>query len=184
MCESLPNGIPIHPWSGNRLFRYKVVSIITQAVRMHKNFVHFKYGLRVNNKNILGEYSSFFKRMAWNCSSRLSKLVSKQLCIETARNPSEDHTHLTPTCSQAIVNHKHTLIGFVGVRVDPFLPRFKFIQPPVCDAYYPVIVDHTMTRGKITVKLDGTVVQILHALQRKFPFKVTSVSFKICISKG
>ena len=105
--------------------------------------------------------------------------VSKRLVTPQGTTPTWPLTY-----SRAIVNHKHTLIGFVGVRVDPFLPRFKFIQPPVCDAYYPVIVDHTMTRGKITVKLDGTVVQILHALQRKFPFKVTPVSFKICISKG
>ena len=27
---------------------YKVVSIRTQAVKLHKNFVHFKYHLRVN----------------------------------------------------------------------------------------------------------------------------------------
>ena len=33
-----------------------VVSIQTQAVKVHKNFVHFKYSLRVNKKNILGEY--------------------------------------------------------------------------------------------------------------------------------
>ena len=38
-----------------------VVSIGTQAVKLHKNFVHFKYSLRVNKKNILSEYSSFLK---------------------------------------------------------------------------------------------------------------------------
>ena len=27
------------------------------AVKLHKNFNHFKYSLRVNKKNILGEYS-------------------------------------------------------------------------------------------------------------------------------
>ena len=39
-----------------RDFRKPVVSIQTQAVKFHKNFVHFKYSLRVNKKNILGEY--------------------------------------------------------------------------------------------------------------------------------
>ena len=33
-----------------------VVSIQTQTVKLNKNFVHFKYSLRVNKKNILGEY--------------------------------------------------------------------------------------------------------------------------------
>ena len=33
-----------------------VVSIQTQAVKLHKHFVHFKCSLRVNKKNILGEY--------------------------------------------------------------------------------------------------------------------------------
>ena len=40
----------------SRDFRKPVVSIQTQAVKFHKNFVHFKYSLRVNKKNILGEY--------------------------------------------------------------------------------------------------------------------------------
>ena len=39
-----------------RSFRYKVVSVQTQEVKMHKNFVHFKHSLRVKEKNILGEY--------------------------------------------------------------------------------------------------------------------------------
>ena len=48
-------------YTRNRLFRYKVVSIQvvsiqTQAVKLHKNFVHFKYSFRVNKKNIWGEY--------------------------------------------------------------------------------------------------------------------------------
>ena len=30
--------------------------ILTQAVKLHNKFVHFKYSLRVNKKNILGEY--------------------------------------------------------------------------------------------------------------------------------
>ena len=46
--------------------RYKVVSMQTQAVKVHKNFVHFKYSLRVDEKNILGENSSFFKPSTWN----------------------------------------------------------------------------------------------------------------------
>ena len=59
LCQTLAKR-HTHP----SLERKPVISIRTQAVRMHKNFVHFKYGLRVNNKNILGEFSSFFKRMA------------------------------------------------------------------------------------------------------------------------
>ena len=39
-----------------RDFRKPVVSIQTQAVKFHKKFVHFKYSLRVNKKNMLGEY--------------------------------------------------------------------------------------------------------------------------------
>ena len=39
-----------------RDFRKPVVSIQTPAVKFHKNFVHFKYSLRVNKKNILSEY--------------------------------------------------------------------------------------------------------------------------------
>ena len=35
-------------------------------MKLPKNFVHFEYNLRVNKKNILGEYSSFFKLMTWN----------------------------------------------------------------------------------------------------------------------
>ena len=158
MRESLPNGIPIHPWNGNRSFRYKVVSIITQAVRMHKNFVHFKYGLCVNKKpfwvNILRSLSQWREtvHLDWINMYR-NDFVSKRLVTPQRTTPT-----WFLTCSQAIVSHIHTLVGFVGVRVDPFLARFKFIQPPVCNAYYPVIVNHTMTRGKITVELDGTVV--------------------------
>ena len=48
-------------YTRNRSFQYKLVSIPfvsiqTQAVKQNKNFVHFKYILRVNKKNILGEY--------------------------------------------------------------------------------------------------------------------------------
>ena len=46
----------------DRSFRYKVVSIRTQAVKLHmiSTTSSSLYSLRVNNKNILGEYSSFF----------------------------------------------------------------------------------------------------------------------------
>ena len=43
----------------DRSFRYKSIradSKQTQGVKLHKNFVHFKCSLRVNKKNILGEY--------------------------------------------------------------------------------------------------------------------------------
>ena len=43
----------------------RVASIRTQAVKMHKNFVHLKYSFRVNKKNILCKYSSFLNRRAW-----------------------------------------------------------------------------------------------------------------------
>ena len=43
-------------YTRNRSFQYKLVSIQTQAVKLNKNFVHFKYSLQVNKKNILGEY--------------------------------------------------------------------------------------------------------------------------------
>ena len=35
-------------------------------LNLHKNFVHFEYSLRVNKKNILGEYYLFFKPSTWN----------------------------------------------------------------------------------------------------------------------
>ena len=48
-------------YTRNRSFQYKLVSILfvsiqTQAVKLNKNFVHFKYSLQVNKKNIFGEY--------------------------------------------------------------------------------------------------------------------------------
>ena len=51
---------------GNRSFRYKVVSIQlvsirTQAVKLPDEVVHFTYSLRVNKKNVLGEYFFLFK---------------------------------------------------------------------------------------------------------------------------
>ena len=39
--------------------------IWTEAVELHKNLVHFKDSLRLNKKNILGEYSLFFKPRMW-----------------------------------------------------------------------------------------------------------------------
>ena len=35
-------------------------------MKLHKNFEHFRYSLRVNQKNILGEYSSFVKSSTCN----------------------------------------------------------------------------------------------------------------------
>ena len=40
-----------------------VVSIRTQEMKVHENFNHFKYSLRVN-KNVI--YSSFFKSSTWD----------------------------------------------------------------------------------------------------------------------
>ena len=34
------------PWMGNRSLRYKVLSIRTQEVKLHKNFVHLKNSLK------------------------------------------------------------------------------------------------------------------------------------------
>ena len=36
----------------DKSFQYK----LKLPVKLHKHFVHFKYSLRVNKKNILGEY--------------------------------------------------------------------------------------------------------------------------------
>ena len=36
------------------------------TVKLHQNFFHFQYSLRVNKKNILGEYSSFFRSSTRN----------------------------------------------------------------------------------------------------------------------
>ena len=46
--------IPLHGASSGRW--KPVVSIQTQAMKLHNYFVHFKCSLRVNKKNILGEY--------------------------------------------------------------------------------------------------------------------------------
>ena len=60
-------------WECNDVsFRYKVVSIQvvsriqTQAVKLHKNFVHFKYSLWGNKKKHFGWISSFFTSSTWN----------------------------------------------------------------------------------------------------------------------
>ena len=42
------------------------VSIRPQALKLLKNFDHFKYSLH-GHKNIWGEYSSYFKPSTWNC---------------------------------------------------------------------------------------------------------------------
>ena len=47
-CHALEKSEPVVSIQG--------VSIQTQAVKLYKNFVPFKYSLRVNKKNILGEY--------------------------------------------------------------------------------------------------------------------------------
>ena len=46
--------------------RKPVVLIRTQAVKLHKNFIHFKYVLHMNKKYIFGQNSSFFKPSMWN----------------------------------------------------------------------------------------------------------------------
>ena len=40
--------------------------IWTQAVKLHKNLIHFKYSLHMNKKYIFGQNSSFFKPSTWN----------------------------------------------------------------------------------------------------------------------
>ena len=55
--------------------RKPVVLIRTQEVKLHKNFVHFKYSSSEQG-NILGEYSSFFKAKDVKLPN---KLVSKRL---------------------------------------------------------------------------------------------------------
>ena len=54
--------------------------MITQAVKLHENFDHFKYTLRMKTKNIWCEYSSKLFT-PW-----LNQLVSKQLCIKMFGN--------------------------------------------------------------------------------------------------
>ena len=49
----------------NQSFRYKLKQ--WNWSKLHKKYDHFKNSLRVNKKNILVEYSSFFKSSTWNC---------------------------------------------------------------------------------------------------------------------
>ena len=75
--------IPLHGASSGRW--KPVVSIQTQAVKLHNYFVHFKCSLRVNKKNILGEYlrSLTYKELfyIWNKRNDLywNTFVSKRL---------------------------------------------------------------------------------------------------------
>ena len=73
----------------------------SSSMKLHKNFDYFTYSLRVNKKNILGEYSSFFKLGKWKylqlhwinlyrndfVSVYQNGFVLKRLCIETKANP-------------------------------------------------------------------------------------------------
>ena len=80
---------------------HSVVSVQTQAVKSHKNFVLFKYNFRVNTKHILDKYSSSFKPRTWNCmfTPRLNKLVSKRpvtvVCIYSVEIHVFVHEHVT-----------------------------------------------------------------------------------------
>ena len=61
--------------------RKPVVLVRTQALKLHKNFGHLKYdeySMRVNKKNILAEYSSFFTPCLWTYLQ-----LNKIKCIET-----------------------------------------------------------------------------------------------------
>ena len=51
-----------------------VVLIRTQAVKLHKNFVHFRHSLCVSKKTILDGYCSYVEQF----TTRLIKLVSKR----------------------------------------------------------------------------------------------------------
>ena len=71
----------------------QVVSIQTQAVKLHEHFVHFKYSLRVNKRKPLGEYLRSVSQVRGTIifTPQMNKLVSKglvskQLCIETTGN--------------------------------------------------------------------------------------------------
>ena len=61
----------------SKLFPYK----------LHKNFVHFKYSLPVNKKNILGEHLRSLTKYVELFTPRMNNLETKQLCIETTANP-------------------------------------------------------------------------------------------------
>ena len=61
----------------------QVVLIWTQAVKLHKNFVHFKQSLRMNKKNILIKYSLFFKPIKGH---ETIYTLTEYTCIETTIN--------------------------------------------------------------------------------------------------
>ena len=63
-----------------------------RAPRLHKNFDHFKYSLRVNKKIFEVNNNKDVKLF----TPRLNKLESKRLCIETKRLVSPT-TKFTPT---------------------------------------------------------------------------------------
>ena len=91
---------------GNRSFRYKVVllqvvSIRTQAVKLHKNFDHFKKSSQL--KNILGEHSSFFKPSTWNYLhlenfERINLYRNTQAFV--SKRPVTENSNVQVLCSQ------------------------------------------------------------------------------------
>lgn len=91
--------------SGKQTFRYKVMSlqvvwtrpqalfwIRPQTLKLLKNFDHFKYNLCVNEKNIWGHYSSFFKPSTRN----YLHLDWTLTCIETYMTSCELHAQQSP----------------------------------------------------------------------------------------
>ena len=84
--------------SGKQTFRYKVMSlqvvlIRPQALKLLKNFDHFTYNLRLNDKNILSDYSSFFKPSTQNYLHVDWTLT----CIETYMTSCELRAQQSPT---------------------------------------------------------------------------------------
>ena len=68
----------------NQSFRYKfvliqVISIRTQALKLLKKCNHFKYSLRLNKKNISGDYSSFFESSARTIYNSIEQIFIKQI---------------------------------------------------------------------------------------------------------
>ena len=90
----------------------QVISIQTQAVKLHKNFVHFKYSLQVNKKSILGEYLHSLSQVcgtiytSWMNKLVSKRLVSKQLCIEMTGNLSP------PPLPSSCCSHNYSLFIF------------------------------------------------------------------------
>ena len=92
-------------------FRYKIVSIRTQAVQLQKNFAHFKFSLRVKKKNIFGGYCSFLAKCVKLFTARLNKLVLKRLYVDNNNNNNNNNktllwtdnlTEALPAASKAI----------------------------------------------------------------------------------